>query len=333
MNRTVSLREHRQPEHIVCHFDIIHRFSGKVQHRHLYHGRGRAVCGSFVLTVLTVIDHFMHRAALGRLRILRHQHCADPAAPGVRRADLCSQQTAVSADSYFLKSPTAVESHIIQVLVDPAHDLSPQHGTGIASGINHFIRLIAAPHRRAVIGRKSHKITVSGVISSTGLAADTHAGKACLGTGTIGDNILQHIPHQISGSFLHGRVETDLVVNDDFSLGILHLHISPGCGVDAVIDKGTVGRRHLLRGHAIIEAAQSHIAHLLRIRFRQSGKAQLFRHKLIGCVYSVGQIYPHGAGIQRPDDGIAHIGQSAVPPVGVLGPGLSVEENGIVVDG
>ena len=116
MNRTVSLREHRQPEHIVCHFDIIHRFSGKVQHRHLYHGRGRAVCGSFVLTVLTVIDHFMHRAALGRLRILRHQHCADPAAPGVRRADLCSPQAAVSADSYFLKSPTAVESHIIQDL-------------------------------------------------------------------------------------------------------------------------------------------------------------------------------------------------------------------------
>ena len=225
-----------------------------------------------------------------------------------------------------------MEAHVLQPLVDLAHDLFPQSGAGVAAGIDHLIGLIAAPHSRAVIGREAHKVAILRGVGGTGLAADAHAGEARTGTGAAGNNVLQDAAHQVRRALLHGRVEFDLVINDDLALRVLHPYIGSGRGIDAVVDEGAISRRHFLGGHAVGKAAQRHVAHLLGIRFRQRGKAQLVPHEQVGFIHAVHHVHPHGAGVQRAHQSRAHIRQPAVGAAGVSGPDVSVEQNGIVVD-
>ena len=195
-----------------------------------------------------------------------------------------------------------------------------------------MVGLIAAPNRCAVIRREAHKVAILCGIRRTGLTAHTHAGEPRLRTCASGNNVLHHAAHDVCRGLLHGRIEPDLIINNDLPLGILHPHIGSGGGINAVIDKSAIGRRHFLGGHAVGKAAQRHVAHLLGVRIRQRGKAQLVPHEQVGFIHAVHHIHPHGAGVQGAHHCRAHIRQPAVGSAGVFRPDISVEQNGIVVD-
>ena len=160
-----------------------------------------------------------------------------------------------------------------------------------------------------------------------------HTADPALIAGTAVDDLLQEAVHQCGGGILHGHGGLGLVLQDHVAVGVLHPDEGAGRGVDALVGEGCEGRRHLLRGHAPVKTAQTHVAHLLCVLRRQGSEAQLVGHEVVGAAGAVLLHHPDGAGVGRAGDGRVQRRQPHIAAVGVLGIDAAVEHHHrIVVD-
>ena len=216
--------------------------------------------------------------------------------------------------------------------MDGAHDLAEHSGAGVAAGHDALVVLIARPHSAAVIGRIAHEVTVLVAVGRTGLTGDVHTAELCLVAGTVQGGLLQQMVDDSRRGVLHGHGGLGLVLQHHVAVGVLHADEGTGLGVHALVDEGGVGRGHLLGGDALFKAAQSHVAHLLGVGVGQVLEAQLVHQEVVGIADAVGQVRPHGTGVQGLGDGGVQRRQALIAPVGVAGPDLAVEQHGIVID-
>ena len=129
--------------------------------------------------------------------------------------------------------------------MDAAHDLTPQHGGGVAQGLGEpLVGLIARPHSGAVIRGEAREVTVAVFVGGTGLAGDGHAGEPGLAAGTAGDDALEGLADDVGGGLLHGHMGFLVVLTHQVALGILHPVEGPGRGIHAIVDEGPIGRGH-----------------------------------------------------------------------------------------
>ena len=232
-----------------------------------------------------------------------------------------------------------VEVLIGKPCVDLAHDLLPQGRRRVARSDNARGRIVADPYGAGIVRRKTDKVTVAVAVGRAGLTGDGHPGECRTGTGTARavDNALQKLDHRIGGAFLHRNVGLALVVKDRLAVVILDLDIGARHGIDAVVGKGGIGRRHFKRRHAAAQTAQRQSAGRGNIVAGERRKVKLVRHEGVGRRRRQRLQHTHRRGVggkahrvlQRDDALVAGIG---IHRPDILISGAAHHRHGIIVD-
>ena len=172
-----------------------------------------------------------------------------------------------------------------KICVYLAHDLFPHCRRGVRQ-IRHDARgrIVAYPDRSSIIRRKADEIAVTVAVGRTGLTGDGHTGERRGGTRAAGgvDDALQKLDHRIGGALLHGDVGLGLILQNGVAVVVSHFNVGTRLGIDTVVGKCRIARRHLKRRHAVAQAAERQRARRGDIVAGERGEAQLLSHERIG---------------------------------------------------
>ena len=216
--------------------------------------------------------------------------------------------------------------------MDAAHDHLPRQRRGVDAALDALRRVVAAPDRRGVVRRVAAEVAVLLGVRGAGLARLRHAGERGGGARAAGaHDALEQLVHGVDRGLLHGDPGILLVVDHDVAEVVHHLREGARLGIDAVVGKRRVARRHLDGVDA--GAAETEVADLDQIVVRKRRKAQLLHHERVGLRHAEVHQRAHRAGVRGLLQRVLDGDEALVAAVGVDRPRLAFElHDGIVVD-